>query len=101
MPAGTVLSVRLETTVASNANRVGDPVQATLIEPVVVDDRDVVPVGALVKGVVSEVAASGEGSRASWAAIHDHRSAHPRRGGMRAAIAAHFARTAESTKGKT
>jgi hypothetical protein len=101
VPAGTVLNVRLETTVASNANRVGDPVQATLIEPVVVDDRDVVPVGALVKGVVSEVAASGKvKGRAHLGLRFTTIAAHTRGEEDEYAIAAHFARTAESTKGE-
>jgi len=101
VPAGTVLSVRLETTVASNTNREGDPVQATLTEAVVVDDRDVVPAGALVKGVVSEIAASGKvKGRAHLGLRFTSLVAHTRGEDDEYTIAAHFARTAESTKGE-
>ena len=37
MPAGTKLSVRLNTTVASDASRVEDPVEATLTEAVLAE----------------------------------------------------------------
>jgi hypothetical protein len=100
VPARTVLNVRLETTVASNTNREGDPVEALLIDPVVIDDRDVVPVGALVKGVVSEVAASGKvKGRAHLGLRFTSLVAHARGDEYDYAIAAHFARTAEPTKG--
>jgi outer membrane lipoprotein SlyB len=101
VPAGTVLNVRLETTVASNVNREGDPVEALLMEPVVIDDREVLPVGALVKGVVSDVAASGKvKGRAHLGVSFTGLVAHARGNEYEYTIAAHFARTAPSSKGE-
>jgi hypothetical protein len=60
VPDGTKLTVRLETAVASDTSRVEDPIDARLVEPVSVDGREVLPVGAMLKGVVSEVQASGK-----------------------------------------
>jgi hypothetical protein len=60
IPAGTKLGVRLNTSVASNASRVEDPVEATLISPVTIGDSVVVPTGSLLKGYVSSARRSGK-----------------------------------------
>jgi hypothetical protein len=100
VPGGTVLNVRLETTVASNTNREGDPVEALLIEPVVIDDREVLPVGALVKGVVSNAVPSGKvKGRAHLGLQFTGLVAHARGDEYEYTIAAQFARTAPSSKG--
>jgi hypothetical protein len=53
LPAGTALPLRLETTVASDASSVEDTVRATLRQPLVLDDKQVLPVGTDVSGVVT------------------------------------------------
>ena len=60
LDAGTVLSVTLENSVASNMNRVEDRVRGRLSQPVVVDNMPVLPRGSLVDGVVSDVRRSGQ-----------------------------------------
>lgn len=55
IPAGTTLSLRLTTPLASDTSRVEDPVNAEFTSPVTVDGRQVVPAGARVAGVVTAV----------------------------------------------
>jgi hypothetical protein len=55
VPAGTALMVRLDTTLATFSNRVGDPFQAKLTQPVVVNGNTLIPVGATVEGRVTKV----------------------------------------------
>ncbi len=59
VPAGTALALTLKTTVSSESSTVNSPVRATLASAVVVDGIDVLPAGAELGGVVSDVAASG------------------------------------------
>ena len=60
IPRGTRVIARLDTRVASDTSRAEDPVDATVVTPVVVDRREVLAVGALVKGVVSHAQPSGK-----------------------------------------
>ena len=60
VPGGTTLHLTVETTVSSDANSEGDPVEAKLSSPVVVDDVEVLPAGALVRGVVSDATPAGK-----------------------------------------
>ena len=55
VPAGTALMVRLDTTLATFSNRVGDPFQAKITQAVVVNGSTVIPVGATVEGRVTKV----------------------------------------------
>jgi hypothetical protein len=55
IPAGTPLRLRLESSVASNASRVEDAVQAHLMEPIVVNGRTVVPANSRATGHVTAV----------------------------------------------
>ena len=55
VPAGTALMVRLDTTLATFSNRVGDPFQGKITQPVVVNGSTVIPVGATVEGRVTKV----------------------------------------------
>jgi hypothetical protein len=55
VPAGTVLMVRLETTLATFSNRVGDPFRGSINQPVVVNGQTVIPVGAVVEGRITKV----------------------------------------------
>lgn len=59
LPAGTVLSVVLDQTLASDQNRSGDRFEATVAAPVVLDGRTVIPKGATVTGTVVEARESG------------------------------------------
>ena len=55
VPAGTALMVRLDTTLATFSNRVGDPFQAKITQPVVVNGSTLIPVGATVEGRITKV----------------------------------------------
>ncbi|HEV2396915.1 MAG TPA: hypothetical protein VGS27_08240 [Candidatus Sulfotelmatobacter sp.] len=56
VPAGTALMVRLQTTLATFSNRVGDPFRASITQPVVVNGQTLIPAGATVEGRVTKVA---------------------------------------------
>jgi len=56
IPAGTALMVKLETTLATFSNKAGDPFQASLTQPVVLDGKTVIPAGARIEGRVTKVA---------------------------------------------
>jgi hypothetical protein len=55
VPAGTALMVKLETTLATFSNKAGDPFQARLTQPVVLNGQTVIPAGAMVEGRVTRV----------------------------------------------
>jgi len=55
VPAGTALTVRLETTLATFSNRVGDPFRGSITQPVIINGQTVIPVGATVEGRVTKV----------------------------------------------
>ena len=55
VPAGTALMVRLDTTLATFSNKVGDPFRGSLTQPVVVNGQTLIPVGASVAGRVTKV----------------------------------------------
>ena len=54
LPTGTALKMKLETTIATFSNHAGDPFQARVTEPVVVNGKTVIPVGATVEGRVTK-----------------------------------------------
>jgi hypothetical protein len=55
VPAGTALMVRLDTTLATFSNKVGDPFHGSITQPVVVNGQTIIPVGATVEGRVTKV----------------------------------------------
>lgn len=55
VPAGTVLMVKLDTTLATFSNRVGDPFHGSVTQPIVVDGKTLIPAGAGVEGRVIRV----------------------------------------------
>jgi len=55
VPAGTALMVRLDTTLATFSNRVGDPFRGSITQPVVVDGKTLIPAGASVEGRVTKI----------------------------------------------
>lgn len=55
VPAGTVVMVRLETTLATFSNRVGDPFHGSVTQPIVVNGQTIIPAGATVEGRVTKV----------------------------------------------
>jgi hypothetical protein len=59
LPAGTRLSVVLETSVGSDTSRVEEPVHARLARPVVMRGVTVLPAGSTVSGIVTNATRSG------------------------------------------
>ncbi len=55
VPEGTALKVKLATTISTFSSKVGDPFQAKVTEPVVVDGKTVIPVGATVEGRITKL----------------------------------------------
>ena len=54
IPEGTVLTVRLNNAVGSKISNSGDAFTATVVEPVMVGDKEVIPKGADAAGVITE-----------------------------------------------
>lgn len=59
LPAGTVLPVELQTTIASDQSRVEDPVRARVRRAIVIDGMTAVPAGSAISGVVTTAKRSG------------------------------------------
>src|SRR5258706_10624277 len=59
VPAGTAVTVRLQTAVSSASSQPGETFDAVLDEPLIVDGRTVVPRGAAVRGKVTTAKHSG------------------------------------------
>ena len=54
LPTGTAVKMKLETTLATFSSRAGDPFSARVTDPVVVDGKTVIPIGATVEGRVTK-----------------------------------------------
>jgi hypothetical protein len=99
VPEGTVLNMRLGTTVASDTSRVEDPVEATLTSAVIVDGIEVLPAGSVVRGEVAAVEPAGKvKGRASLALRFTSVTVESR--DERTAIVARHEYLAAATKGK-
>jgi hypothetical protein len=61
IPAGTALSVRQQGTVGTRFSKVGDPISAVLLAPVLDHDRTILPAGSELAGRVTMVQAMGLG----------------------------------------
>jgi hypothetical protein len=54
IPTGTAVKMKLETTLATFSSKAGDPFSARVTEPVVLDGKTVIPIGATVEGRVTK-----------------------------------------------
>lgn len=59
IPAGTVVTVRLEDSISSKTSHEGDRFQASVAEPVMVHGQTLVPKGASASGIVTEAKSAG------------------------------------------
>lgn len=66
IPEGTEFKLQLHTTVNSKTSNAGDRVMATLIDPVAVEDREVLPKGVRVDGHIGEVRAAGRKGKGGY-----------------------------------
>jgi len=55
LPAGSALKVKLETNLATYSSKQGDPFSGRITEAVLLDGKEVVPIGATVQGRVTRV----------------------------------------------
>jgi hypothetical protein len=58
--AGTVITVTIDETISSKTNNVGDHFDASVATPVIVDDKQVIPVGAKASGTVTQAQSAGK-----------------------------------------
>jgi hypothetical protein len=56
LPTGTAVKMKLETTLATFSSKAGDPFSARVTQPVVIDGKTVIPIGATVEGRVTKAA---------------------------------------------
>lgn len=70
VPASSRLAIRLASTVSSKTSRVEQPVSGTVVVPIVVEGRTVIPVGSVVHGVVTAVRPSGDVSGRAMVSMH-------------------------------
>ena len=99
LPAGTILHVRLDSALASDSSRAGDPIEATLTSAVAADGTEVIPQGSSVRGEVAAVDPGGKVSGRASVAIRFTSIAVAGRD-ERYPIAAHASWLAPTTKGK-
>ena len=59
VPAGTEIQVKLDQSIATNRATSGDPFQASVAAPVLIDGKEAIPKNALVKGQIVSVRESG------------------------------------------
>jgi hypothetical protein len=69
IPEGTEFKLQLHTTINSKTSKPGDRVMTTLIDPVAVEDRDVLPKGLRIDGHVGEVKAAAHRGKGGYLTI--------------------------------
>jgi hypothetical protein len=69
VPEGTEFKLQLHTTINSKTSKPGDRVLATLIDPVTVEDRDVLRKGVRIDGHIGEVKPAGRRGRGGYLII--------------------------------
>ena len=62
IPAGTELTLALDTELSSETSRPGDTFSATVVEPIVMDGREVIPAGSTIQGTVTDAAPAKRGA---------------------------------------
>jgi hypothetical protein len=63
IPAGTKFRASLETPISSKISEVGDPISISLLEPIVVEDRYVLPRGTQITGRITQVTPASRSKR--------------------------------------
>jgi hypothetical protein len=62
IPAGTELTLALDTTLSSETSQAGDAFSATVLEPIVMENREVIPAGSTIEGRVTDAAPAKRGA---------------------------------------
>jgi hypothetical protein len=69
IPEGTEFKLQLHTTINSRTSKSGDRVLATLLDPVSVEDRDVLSKGVRIDGHIGEVRAAGRRGKGGYLTV--------------------------------
>jgi hypothetical protein len=69
IPEGTEFKLQLHTTINSKTSKAGDRVLTTLIDPVSVEDRDVLPKGLRIDGHIGEVKPAGRRGKGGYLTV--------------------------------
>jgi hypothetical protein len=69
VPAGTELTLALDKMLSSRTSHAGDAFSATVIEPIVLDGREVIPAGSTIEGRVTEATSARQGARKATLAV--------------------------------
>ncbi len=69
VPEGTEFKLQMHTTINSETSKTGDRVMATLLDPVAVEDRDVLKKGLRIDGHVNEVKPAGRRGKGGYLTI--------------------------------
>jgi hypothetical protein len=62
VPAGTELTLALDSPLSSETSQVGDTFSATVVESIVMDDREVIPAGSTIEGRVTDATPAKRGA---------------------------------------
>jgi len=62
IPSGTELSLALDTPLSSETSQAGDSFSATVVEPIVIEGREVIPAGSAIEGKVTEATPAKRGA---------------------------------------
>jgi len=69
IPEGTEFKLQLHSTINSKVSKPGDRILTTLLDPVAVEDRDVLPKGVRIDGHIGEVKAAGRRGKGGYLSI--------------------------------
>jgi hypothetical protein len=73
IPAGSLLHIRLTTTLTSKTNKTGDPFTGEVTQPITADGKEIIPAGSLVDGHVAFIKAPGRiKGKAEMRIVIDH-----------------------------
>lgn len=97
VPEATSLKVKLEQALNSGTNQTGDTFQATLVAPIIVGDRVVLPEGSSIQGTLTDVVPAKKGMKESGGAMTLSFDRITTPSGNSASMAASFSKQAKST----
>jgi hypothetical protein len=98
VPAGTVLTLALDTALSSGTSQVGDGFTATVVEPILSESRVVIPEGSRIEGKVTEASVAKRGAGNASLTLGFNTLRLP--GGYSTGIVGSFHEVTESKKGR-
>jgi len=98
VPAGTEMTLALDSTLSSETSHAGDTFSATVVEPIVIENREVIPAGSTIEGRVTEATAAKRGAGKGTIALSF--SALRLASGFHTNIVGSFQEISESKKGR-